>query len=355
MKKNETEKYYYDVADDLKQNCWLNFIVGGRNRGKTYSTLKYCVQNNICFGFIKRTNEDVKLLCTNKNNMNFSPFNALNRDMGWDIRPEALMEDKIGAFYSYEDGERQDDPVGFILSMNAVNKIKGFEFPKMIKILIFDEYIQQPWERVNRDEGTALMDLYKTVDRDRRHRGFPPLILICLANAVRLANPIHNFYEVTDDFAEMQMRGIEQRVIKERGFFLHRVKSSKAFEEKEMDDIVYRAMKDTPWGQMAYGNTFGYDDVSNVNRISLKGFKPVVSIHYKKRDYFIYMKEGVYQVCSSRNTQAKMYNLNRENEQKAFFHDYILDLREACIEDKMHFETYSMYDLITNYKKIFDV
>ena len=60
MKKS---KYYYDVRDDLKQGCWLNLIVGGRNTGKTYSTLRMCKEDKKDFAFTKRTNDDVKILC----------------------------------------------------------------------------------------------------------------------------------------------------------------------------------------------------------------------------------------------------------------------------------------------------
>ena len=49
------------------------------------------------------------------------------------------------------------------------------------------------------------------------------------------------------------------------------------------------------------------------------------------------------------------FNLNRENEQKLFYSDYGIDLRLSCIEERMKFEKYSMYDLIVNYKKFFNV
>lgn len=349
----KNKKYYYDVADDLANGCWANFIIGGRNTGKTYSSLKYCIDNDITFGFIKRTNLDVEMLCSNNDNVNFSPFNAINRDTGSSIYPVKLLKDRIGGFFPFKDGERAEHPVGYILSLNALKDIKGFEFPERMDVLIFDEFIPQPWEKVNRREGEQLMDLYRTIARDREHRGYGTLKLICLANAVRLANPINNFFEITDTFAEMQMQGRDLTINQERRMLMHLLHNSEKFDETEHDSEVYKAMHATQWGAMAYGNTFGYDDVSNVSRISIKGFHPVVNLHYKNQDYYIYMKDGIYQVCSSQNKQAKTYNLNRENEQKAFFYDYLLDLREACIADKMHFETYSMYDLIINYKKIF--
>ena len=49
------------------------------------------------------------------------------------------------------------------------------------------------------------------------------------------------------------------------------------------------------------------------------------------------------------------FNLNRENEQKLFWMQYGVDLRISCIEERMKFEKYTMYDLIVNYKKFFNV
>ena len=57
--------YYYDIQDDLKKypDCWCYLIVGGRNTGKTYSTLKDARNSSKGFIFIKRTNLDVNNLC----------------------------------------------------------------------------------------------------------------------------------------------------------------------------------------------------------------------------------------------------------------------------------------------------
>lgn len=104
---------------------------------------------------------------------------------------------------------------------------------------------------------------------------------------------------------------------------------------------------------MAFGGHFGYNDFSSIGRTSLKRYKPVCAISYKKDTFYLYMKEGQYYMCKSRSNTQKIYNLNRENDQKLFYTDYVLDLREECINGKMLFETFTMYDLIINYRKYF--
>ena len=60
-------KYYYDIEDDLQEfnDFWCYIVIGGRNTGKTYSCLKSCYKSKRKFVFIKRTMEDVNLLCHN--------------------------------------------------------------------------------------------------------------------------------------------------------------------------------------------------------------------------------------------------------------------------------------------------
>jgi len=49
------------------------------------------------------------------------------------------------------------------------------------------------------------------------------------------------------------------------------------------------------------------------------------------------------------------WDLNKENHQKLFWVEYGQELRVDCIEDNFKFEKYTMYDLIMNYKKFFNV
>lgn len=63
----------------------------------------------------------------------------------------------------------------------------------------------------------------------------------------------------------------------------------------------------------------------------------------------------MYYMCSSQGPFSYEWDLNKENHQKLFFIDHGQELRVECIEDKMKFEKYSMYDLIMNYRKIFAV
>ena len=126
-------------------------------------------------------------------------------------------------------------------------------------------------------------------------------------------------------------------------------------ESEEEKSGIEIAMNGTAWYEMSFSGHFAYDDFSAVKHQRMKGYAPFVSYIYKKKQVYIYMKDGYFYSCYARSDKCPVFNLSRENEQKRFYLEYVIDLREACIEDKMIFTHYTMYDLIVNYKKIFKI
>ena len=349
---------YYDIRTDIQKfpDAWCYLVWSKRGPGKTYSTLRMMIEDKKKFVFLKRTKDDVKLLCAGgKRGVNFdmSPFVPLNRDFGWDIKPMKIEKGIAGFYHSNEEGEPCGDPVGYCVALSAASDIKGFDLSEC-DYLIFDEFIPKAYEIIKRNEGDALLDIYMTISRDRIKRGRGELKLICLANATSINNPTFNILDVTDVAADMDIYDEEFRYQNERKILLHNIHMDPKDEPEEKSGIEI-AMSGTAWHDMSFSGHFAYDDFSAVKHQRMKGYKPIVSYIYKKKQVFIYQKDGYYYATYARNDKCPVFNLARENEQKRFFNEYIFDLREACIEDKMQFTHYTMYDLIINYKKIFRI
>lgn len=359
--------YYYNVAEDVEAHpdAWCIVTVGGRNTGKTYGALKDCYEKNRRFVFGKRTMDDVDLLCSgsgsvgnkkNKFGLDVSPYKSINRDMGINVKAFSISRG-LGGFWECEPDEKGEmspgpSPLGYLIALAAVAKYAGFDMSDA-EWLIMDEFMPRAWERVNRKEGDQLMDLYKTISRDREHRGLDPLKLLLLANAVNISTPITNTINIVDDMAEMIARHEDTRYIEDRGIFIRILKPNEEFEKKEKSTKLYKAMGNTQWGRMAFDNEFAYNDFSNVKKGQLKGFKPVCSICYKNKFYYIWMKDGLYYMNTSRHNSADVYDLSLENDQKRFYLNHAIDLRNECINGNMKFESYTMYDLIVNYHQFF--
>lgn len=355
---------YYDIRDDIKKypNAWAYFVTSKRGPGKTYSTLRATHEDKIPFIFMKRTQDDVEFLTKgtmkgNKNDVDLSPFKPLNRDFGWTVR--AFPIDKgLAAFYDTSADEDSGEvfsvgaPLGYVLGATTAYKYKGFDLSEC-DWMIFDEFIPRSWERINRKEGDQVLDLYLTVQRDRLERGRGELKLICLANATMINNPMYTSLNLVDIAAEMNVTGQEYFYDEYRGIMIHQLPVTG--EEYKPKSGIERAMQGTQFGDMAFGGKFAYNDFSAVKKAKMKNYIPRCAYTYKNKTVYVYSNAGKYYFTFARNEKTEVYNLDQENQQKKFYYDWVIDIMNENIEGNVYFEKYSMYDLIVNYKKIFNI
>ena len=358
------KKHFYDIRDDIElyPDAVIYIIIGGRNGGKTYSSLSYCLDEfeppKQKFAFVKRTNEDVHLLCTGGKDekliLNISPFQQINIDRGTDIKAIEVYKG-IGGFWDVTNKESAEgEPIGYILSLHLGSKAKGFELQDS-EVLIWDEFIPMIGERVDREEGEQILTLYKTISRARLHLGRKPLKLILLANATRIRNPTFRTLELTDTIAQMKLDGLEYLYVEKRKILIHNVEYSEEFNAIEAQDPINIAMAGTAWARSSIDNEFAYDDFSMVKKCSVKKMRPFLKIIYQRKEYWCYGNDEKYHFCTIPTNVSGLdtYNLDRENDQKLFYLHYVIDLREACVNNNMTFSSYTLYDMIVNYKKYF--
>lgn len=351
---------YYHFCDDLEAypEAWCYIVWSKRGPGKTYSSLKYAKEENIPFIYMKRTIEDVELICSgsDKYGIDPSPYKPLNRDLGWNVKADSIKKG-MGGFYEHtEENEAGGVPVGFLLALNAVKRFKGFDFSECEWIL-FDEFIPQAGEIIKRSEGEMLLDLYMTVARDRQKRGLPALKLILFANAEEISTPITNTLEVVDLMADLNSSGQTHYYDQERGILLHHITNEEVPIKDSEKTGIYAAMYNTAWGAKAFEGSFSNNDFSNVKRINLKGFIPLVELHHKNKFLYVYVNPntGRYAVTSSKAKAPAVYDLNKENDQKRYWLEYGYRLKQACIDNMVDFQKYTYYDLLINYLKYFSL
>lgn len=354
--------YYYELKRDIEKypDAWAYMVWGGRNTGKTYSALSYMLELGCKFVFVKRTIEDCKLIISGSGKIgtkissfgaDFSPFKAINRDKGTQILPFSIYEGYIGGFWSCSESKPVGEPIGYLTPLSAVSKVKGFDLSEC-DFIIFDEFIPSPWEKINREEGKQLLDLYMTIARDREHRGRKPLKLVCLANPTQVNCPVLQELEIADDASEMSLLGEEYRY--KRGILMHQLRMSKEFIDTEEEMPAVKAMEGTAWRATTMGEGFAYNEMGMIKRVALKGFRCCLHIIYRKQNWYLYEKEGLWYVCKSVNKPTDgTIDLNKDADIRKFYMEYVIDLKEEYIDGRVLFQTYTMYDVIINYKKFF--
>ena len=385
--KIDYDSYYFDVAPFIEAakalGCWALVIVGARDRGKTYSTLKYTYENNEQIILLKRQVGDISLLCLNAKNVerkrikaarvkddedidleefdeddDFSPYADLNEDLGINVQPKMLdKEQGIATFYDRDiDTWKAKKKVGIALAVKSIAKYKGFGGLRKCKYLVFDEFIPAPWERgISKLEGESVVDLYSTISRDREQRGQEALLMICLANANDLSNQMFNTLEITDDVVDMINHGEDIRVIGRKLVVL--VDDSKLQVAKdEKKTLIYQDMKDTMWGRVSFNNEFARNDISCIGFTSIKKMICRCSVIYKNETWYVYQKDEKFYVCASRSNKIPVeYDLNFESTRKPFYLKEVVALVNAYHKGNILFAKFRMYDVIIHFKKFFEI
>lgn len=169
---------WYDVNKTLSYNCLLNFVVGQRGVGKTYSAKKRAINN-----YLKKREEFVYLRRyeTELKESNISKFFD-------DIEPEFPDTDffvKHGRFYI------NGKCAGYYLPLSKAAQFKSTPFPN-VSLIIFDEFIiDQGLIRYLPNEVTTFNEMYSTI---ARLRDVPVLFL---SNAITFTNPYFLYFDLS--------------------------------------------------------------------------------------------------------------------------------------------------------------
>ena len=357
MNEWRTNKDYYHFHDDLERypDAWCYVVWSRRGPGKTYSCLRYAYEEGIPICYMKRTKDDVDTVCGVRGGIDLSPYVPINRDGHYHITSQ-IIYNGIGGFYDQydEDGKIEGAPFSYIIALNALKTVKGFDL-SVCDWMVLDEFIPQIGEIVRHKEGEMLLDMYMTVTRDRVKRGRGDLKLILFANAENISTPITNELDIVDDMIGMQASGETHHYIEERGILLHHITQEEIPLQEQEKSGIYKGMAGTAWWSKAFGGDFANNDFSNVGRVNMKNYVPVVAWKYKGKYTYVYRREDMLFFTTSQNNVCEVYDLDKENDQKRFYIDWIIDLRLECINNKCKFKNYTMYDLLMNYKNFFKV
>lgn len=367
MRKKKEKSYYYDLEQDIKNypDAVFIFVIGGRGTGKTYSTLKYLYKNRIIFTFIKRTMDDIKLLCTgNKLGVkkeddspviDCSPFKPLNRDFNTNVRAFQTYQ-SLGAFYNCDSKNNPvGNPVGYIAALSGISKVKGFDLSDS-DVLFFDEYIPKIYDRNTANEDVQILDMYKTISRDREHRGKAPLKFIAMANSDNIDSPLANAFNLVNELATMVQNNQEYYYNPDTRVLIHKLKTSDEFIEKESQSPIYKATAGSKWARMALENDFAFNDFSQIKKVNLKNMICEAKVFYNNKIHFVYYSPesaARYVTYSNYNKDPMIeFNLDKKTHIKKFCtyaENKVLQIYYGC--DEPYFEKYDLYSLYINCRK----
>ncbi len=262
---------YVNIRGIIELGLPFNFVVGGRGTGKTYTALKTVKEDDIKFFFMRRTQAQADLI----NKPEFSPFKTLNTDEGWNVTTRPVSKYNA-AFYNITEEQPEGAPLGFTGALSTMSNVRGFDAQE-VKLLIYDEFIPERHERPIKNEGSALLNAYETINRNRELKGFPPLQLLCLANANELSNPIFLELGLVKKAEQMRKKGQEYSIDKKRGIGIFMLTES-PISSRKRNTALYKLTKGSEFEKMSIENDFAQRDYTNVVVRPLIEYKPVVIV-----------------------------------------------------------------------------
>lgn len=343
-----TKEGYIDFDRLLQEDQSIyKFVVGGRGTGKTFGILKYMIEHNIKFIFMRRTQTQVDMIKSDELN----PFKALYSVLGKDwLFNVANINKNISAVYrTVYDPEEQmyissGAPIGYILALSTVANIRGFDASD-VEYLIYDEFIGEKHEKPIPAEGTAFLNAIETIARNREIQGREPMKVICMSNSTNLANAIFIELKVITVCEKMLKAGKDVIRIPDREMSIYMMNDS-PISRKKADTSLYRLSgRDSDFSKMSLDNQFNKEYFGQVRSMNLKEYKPVVQVG----EITIYKHKSrlEWYVNEHSSGHPEKYD-SSEIELKRFAHDYYY-LKLAYLNRHVFFESYIQQVLFEKY------
>lgn len=316
---------------------WLKAIIGGRQIGKTFNTLKYHLDNNIPFILMRRTTDELDTLTHPK----FNPFLKINALTNYNV--QVFREGKFYAAYNVDqEGNKEDAPRCMILSLPQLAK-RGFDGSSFLSI-VFDEFIPEKSVRVLRSEGDDMLNAYTTINSNRELEGKPPTILWLLANSNSLKSPILEAFNLIDDVIIMRVK--KKEIIEDGGAIIIQPESKDVLNQRKQTALMQQISKKSEFYGMAIENEFSYDKSPLIRSQSITGYKPLFQY-----DNILYAWEGsnnVY-ICRAKHRKNIYYNsaFTRSQLKNDFY--WILNAYDSGLV------TFSDHRMLLTFQWLFDI
>lgn len=160
-------EYFFEIPQPFV------FLLGGRGTGKTYGSIKFLEQCNEKFIYMRRTDSQLNTAV----NPLLTPFNIS------DSLEVKRIDKSVGGVYE------DDDLKGIILALSTFYNIRSFDATDY-SIILYDEFLPLHGARRISDEGTSILQLYETINRNREINGTKPVKMVCFSNSVNIFDPV---------------------------------------------------------------------------------------------------------------------------------------------------------------------
>ena len=227
---------FYDLSKTLSFNALLNFIIGERGVGKTFSAKKFVIndylKNGHQFVYLRRYKTELDMAMEGF----FSQLQeaGLFHDCVFEIKTSKKAITKFLC---------NGEVIGFAMPMSTANILKSASFEK-VRTIVFDEFIiDKGTYHYLQNEVIQFLDVIETVARLRDVR------VLLLGNAISITNPYFNFFDLSLPY------GSEYKTFKDGLILVNYIKNME-YREKKKSTRFGKLIEGTEYGKYAIDNEF---------------------------------------------------------------------------------------------------
>ena len=229
---------YYDLSRALSYGAFINFLLGERGCGKTYSLSKFVTKEFIKKGYefvyIRRYKTELSKAIPNF----FKPL-IINDEFNGH-----KLESKGNKLYI------DDEVAGYGITLSTAQDFKSSNFSN-VKYIVFDEFIiEEGQKHYLKNEVESFLGLIESIARTRDVKIF------LLGNAVTISNPYFIYFGITLPY------GNDIKTFKDNLILVQYMKNE-----------AYREFKkQTKFGKLIEGTEFAEYAIDNEFRLDNKNF-----------------------------------------------------------------------------------
>lgn len=252
---------FFEPDKILSQGFLLNFVVSERGAGKTFSTLKYLVEN-----FLKTGRQFVYLRRTETERDQASPTLLAQLQGGG-----FFMEHEFKAFKDYIlcDGK----VICYCYAISTAYKFKSTSFYK-VDYIVFDEFIDEN-ERYLKDEVRKFLSFFETIARLRDN-----VQILCLGNLITKYNPYFVYFNI-------KMSDSPFTRFRNKSILINNFKSEE-YRKKKKETKFGKLIAGTEYGGFMLENKAISDNYSFVDKLEGWKKRPVANIIIENNNIRVY-------------------------------------------------------------------
>ena len=250
-----------ELLEDSSSYPYLT-VISSRGGGKTYGTLKWLIEKKLKFIYFRRSKQILEII----SDPAYHPFKRLNMDMGWEIHPKSGR-----GLTALMDGDKPE-PVGYMAALSTFSNVRGFDASD-VKVLVWDEFIPEPSDRITFNMFTAWANAIETVNRNRELQGEQTVRVIMLSNSDLIYGDVVAGFHIGDELLRMQEENIE--LLEHSRDMLLVMPQLAEFTDRKSDTALYRLTAGSEFSDVALKNNFPIEDRSMIGERPLKEYNPV--------------------------------------------------------------------------------